>query len=149
MRVKIYTFIWRTVDRDLLNRDNFSRKDVYLFPQNPSNARGAKNMGYATPGHVVDEQDFMNAFFNNQDHDAVSVLNVAISYVLEELCVCYRQAHAVANIIITIHLILVIIVTCSLLARRRMRPTEESREMWRTISLTSLGIIPTPLPLRT
>ena len=113
-------------------------------------------MGYATPGHVVNEQDFMNAFFNNQDHDAVSVLNVAISYVLEVcvyvcgcVCVCYRQAHAVANIIITIHLVLVIIVARSLLVRRRMRPTEESREMWRTISLTFSGIILTPLPLRT
>ena len=64
------------------------------------------------------------------------------------VCVCYRQAHAVTNII-TIHLVLVIIVACSLLVRRRMRPTEESREMWRTISLTFSGIILTPLPLRT
>ena len=88
----------------------------------------AQDQGYATPGHM-EEHDFITAFFQNQDHDAVS------------LVYNYNGCNFITIIII-------VIFACSLLVRRRMRPTEESREMWRTISLTSLGIVPTPLSLR-
>ena len=50
-------------------------RDRVLPSLQNANNMDAQDQGYATPGHM-EEHDFITAFFQNQDHDAVSLVYI-------------------------------------------------------------------------